>query len=76
MKDKVEMKYVSSEATNFTSFAQDSGYWELTVQNKFIGTKTVELSVDVAMTVAMAVATARDLGRREASTNKKNDKHR
>jgi hypothetical protein len=55
MKDKVEMKYVSD----------DSGYWELTVNNKFIGEQVVKLDSNNAMLIAMAIATVRDLGRQE-----------
>jgi hypothetical protein len=55
MKDKVEMKYVSD----------DSGYWELTVSNKFIGEQVVRLDASNAMLIAMAIGTVRDLGRQE-----------
>lgn len=55
MKDKVEMKYVS----------EDSGYWQLTVNNKFIGQQVIKLDSSNAMLIAMAIATVRDVGRQE-----------
>ena len=66
MKDKVEMKYVSEE----------SGYWELTVNNNFVGEQVVRLDSSNALIVAIAIATARDIGRKEESLKKKNDKHK
>ena len=70
------MKYVANEATDFVSLAKDPGYWELTVVNKLIGTQTVQLPSEVAMTVAIAIASARDLGRREGPVKKKHDRHK
>ena len=55
MKNKVEIKYVSD----------DSGYWELTVNNKFIGQQIIKLDPSNAMLIAMAIATVRDIGIQE-----------
>lgn len=64
MKDKVEIKYVSD----------NDGYWELTVKNNFIGEQVVRLDDNNAMVVAIAIATARDIGRQEGLSKKKNAK--
>ena len=55
VKNKVEIKYVSD----------DFGYWELTVNNKFLGQKVVRLDHDNAMVIAIAIATVRDIGIKE-----------
>lgn len=55
MKNKVEIRYVSD----------DTGYWELTVNNKFLGQQSVRLDDNNAMVIAMAIATVRDIGIKE-----------
>lgn len=55
MKNRVEIKYVSD----------DSGYWELTVNNNFTGEQSIRLDSSNAMVIAMAIATVRDVGRQE-----------
>ena len=65
MKDKVELRFVHSEATSFKELAQDPGSWELIVNNDLYGNIAVALPSDIAMTVAVAIATARDAGRKE-----------
>ena len=64
MKDKVELKYVASKSE---VFGPDYGHWELTVNNDLLGSTTVILTQDVALTVAVAISTAREVGRKEGA---------
>lgn len=59
MNDKVEIAYESD------------GYWKLTVTNSIFGTQTVPLPSDIAMTVAMAIATLNNLNKQDESVKKK-----
>jgi len=59
MKDKVELAYSSYG-------------WILTVKNDLLGEYSVDLPDNISMAVALAISTARDIGRKEGPVKKKN----
>lgn len=59
---KVTLTYVDSNATNYKEYADNPGFWELTVTNDVINNETVRLPHDIAMTVAFAITTAKEVG--------------
>lgn len=71
MKDSVEMKFVASNSQYFNGLVEDRGYWLLTIKNDFLGEQTVKIENDIALTVALAIATAKNVGRQEGYPKKK-----
>lgn len=64
MKDNVELKYVASKSE---IFGPNYGYWELTINNDLLGQQVVTLGQEVALAVAVAISTAREVGRKEGA---------
>lgn len=62
MKNKVEIKYVSSTSE---VFGPDNGHWVLTVDSETVGKQVVNLPQSIALVVAIAVSTARQAGIKE-----------
>ena len=65
MKNNVELRFVPSNADNYRELLKDPGSWELIVTNEHYGKVTVTLPYNIAMTIAVAIATARDAGIKE-----------
>lgn len=65
MKNNVELRFVPSKTDNYRELLKDPGSWELTVTNEHYGKVTVTLPYNIAMTIAVAIATARDAGIKE-----------
>jgi len=64
MKDKVELRYVASKSE---IFGPNYGYWELIINNDLLGQQVVTLGQEVALAVAVAISTAREVGRKEGA---------
>lgn len=62
---KVTLNYNAETVQSFAEILAGPGNWELTILNPLLGEKTIILPNDIAMPVAIAIATAYDAAREE-----------
>ena len=63
MKNKVEIKYVSSKNEDFLTFIPD--HWEMTVWSDIVGKQVIHLTTEQAMVVALGIGVVKDAGKKE-----------